>query len=263
MKRLFTAFALVALTVAAPALAATPFDGTWKGDIKSATYTAKPYELRLAGGTFHCGDCTPAFDIKADGNFHPVKGHAYYDEAAVKVIDDRRIEQTNRKVGKVTSISKLTVNPDDKTLAYEFADMTGANGKPVTASGRDTRVGRGPAGSHAVSGTWRNNPADTMSAEALTFSTKVDGNKFHFVGATDESYDAVIGGPAVPIKGDIGKTMVAVTRPSPNTIITTQARDGKPFGVWTIVAAADGRSIDARYVDKRDGSVLKYRALKQ
>lgn len=263
MPRLLIVVALVVLTAAAPALAASPFDGTWKSDIKSATYTAKPYELRLAGGIYHCGQCIPAFDIKADGNFHPVRGHAYFDEAAVKVIDDHRIEQTDRKAGKVTSISKMTVSPDGKSLSYDFTDLTSANGKPVTASVRDTRVSKGPAGSHAVSGTWRNNPADTMSADALTFTIRLDGNKFHFAGATGESYDAVIGGPAVPIKGDIGKTMVAVTRPSPNTIVATQAHDSKPFGVWTIVAAADGRSLDASYVDKRDGSVLKYRALKQ
>ena len=79
------------LVAATPALAADRFDGTWKGDVASATVTGKPDTLLLKNGMYTCSSCTPAYTIKADGAFHAVKGKSYWDETSVAIVDDHTV----------------------------------------------------------------------------------------------------------------------------------------------------------------------------
>jgi hypothetical protein len=47
------------LLLPAVTLADSPFDGTWKGDLSTATVTAKPDVFLLQDGTYSCKTCTP------------------------------------------------------------------------------------------------------------------------------------------------------------------------------------------------------------
>lgn len=263
MRNTLLGLSLIIGFAASPAWANSAFDGTWQGDMKTISLTAKPYELRLMGGIYHCGLCKPEFEVKADGAFHAVKGHDYFDEESVKVINAQSIMITDRKAGKVTSIGTFTVSPDDQFLHYEFTDLTSANGKKVTGSGKDSRVKKGPAGSHAISGLWQANPVDKMSPDALRFTVKVMGNHLHYAAATGENYDVVFGGPPVNIKGDLAKTQVTATKTADNSITLTLQRQGKVVAVNSLTMAADGKSLTSIYEDKIDDIVFKHTAHKQ
>jgi len=142
---------LVGLLMPATARAQSPFDGTWKVDLKTAKFPEKPDVYLLQDGMYHCKTCVPSVDVKADGQDHEVSGHPYYDMMSIKVADERTIEETDKKNGKTVATSKTWVSADGNTLMFEFTDSSATNADPVTGKGEETLVAKGPAGSHAIS----------------------------------------------------------------------------------------------------------------
>jgi hypothetical protein len=91
--------------------------------------------LVLQDGTYHCKTCVPPIDVKADGEDQPVTGHPYYDTVSMKVVDDRTIEEVDKKSGKTVITSKTVVSPDGSTANFEFTDSSNTNADPVTGKG--------------------------------------------------------------------------------------------------------------------------------
>ena len=136
-------------------LAQNAFDGTWKIDMKKAEFPKKPDVYSLQGDMYECKTCVPVVKVKADGQDHAVTDHPYFDSVAIKVINDREIEETDKKNGKVVTTTKTTISPDGNTLMFEFSDSSNTNAAPVTGKGEETRVAKGPSGSSPISGSWR------------------------------------------------------------------------------------------------------------
>lgn len=271
MKKMMTA-ALVAASVLALAACQKPaasgdnapagtasasaggIDGTWKADLATVQVDAKPDQFMLKGGKFSCSTCTPPLDVAADGAFHPVTGRPYADNISVKVDDDHNVTQTRQKAGKETGQTKYNVSDDGKTLTVDFKDETGA--KTVDGSLTETRVGTAPAGAHAISGSWKLDKYDNVSDEGTTVTYKLNGDTLHMSNPVGQSYDAKIGGPEVPIQGDIGKTMASVTKTGDNAWRETDKQDGKVIG--TTDMTLDGDVIHVVSKNERDGSTMKY-----
>jgi hypothetical protein len=97
---------LLSLLMPGLAMAQSAFDGTWKADVKTAQFPKKPDVYLLQDGMYHCKSCVPMIDVKADGQDQKVLGHPYYDTMSVKVVDDRTIETTTKKDGKLNGNSK-------------------------------------------------------------------------------------------------------------------------------------------------------------
>jgi len=56
------------------------------------------------------------FTAKLDGQDYPYNGSYTVDTVSLKRIDDHTIEETNKRNGKVISVSQITVSPDGNTL---------------------------------------------------------------------------------------------------------------------------------------------------
>ncbi|WP_174279712.1 hypothetical protein [Sphingomonas bacterium] len=108
------------------------------------------------------------------------------------------------------SRSSDTVSADGRTLTSAFSSADNAAGTPIEIHMVATRVARGPAGGHAVSGAWRQQAVRDVSAPARLLTFKEAGDRFTLTTGTGESYTATYGGPAVPMVGDFGGTMVSV-----------------------------------------------------
>jgi hypothetical protein len=67
-----------------------------------------------------------------DGKDHPVTGSANEDTRAYRKIDDRTLEFTSKKAGKVTIMGRVVVSPDGKTRTVITTAM-GPNGKKMTS----------------------------------------------------------------------------------------------------------------------------------
>lgn len=263
MRKLLFLGLLTSLLTPALVIGQSAFDGTWKLNLNKAELPKKPDSYVLQGGMYHCKTCVPPIDVKADGQDQKVTGHPYYDTASIRIVDDRTIEETYKKDGKTVITSKTTVSPDDKTLSFEFSDSSATNADPVTGKGEAMRVGKGPAGSHAISGSWRTTKMENMSDNGLTVSFKVENDSLSMTNLTGQSYTAKLDGTEAPYKGDPGTTSVSVKRIDKNTIEETDKREGKVIAVLRLTVSSDGKSMTAEVNDKLQGTTSRFVAEKQ
>jgi hypothetical protein len=249
--------------LATPALAASPFDGTWKIDIASAKQSQKPDVIVLKDGIYECSTCVPALKVAADGVSHPVAGRDYYDALTVTVVDPMTIRSRSTKGGITVSEGTRTISADGTTMTATYTSSNNANGTPLTNTSRMKRVAAGPAGAHAISGSWVPINEGAQIAEANLLSTfKLAGKTFSLSYPTGESYVAVLGGPKVPLKGDKAGTMVSVRMTGADTIEESTFRGGALRSVATLKVTSP-TTIAMRTEDKRGGYVDDYVLIKQ
>jgi len=236
----------VLLLVPAAALAGSPFDGTWKIRTETIRVTGKPDVLLLTGGEYSCSSCVPQIKVKADGQPHEVTGHPYYDSVAVVVISPTTVRAIYTLRGQETFRETDTVSADGKSFAATFSDHSGP--KEATGSFSETRVAEGPAGSHAISGTWQPSPGGMQGNDVAT-TVQFQLTQDHFRSESNgRSFEAPLDGTPVPVAGDPGHTVVSVKRADPNTILETDSRLGQVTDQIRIAAAADGKTV--HYEDK-------------
>lgn len=263
MKKPFLAALLMVWLTPVLVLAQSAFDGTWKIDMKKAEFPTKPDVYLLQDGMYECKTCAPPVKIKADGQDQPVTGHPYYDSAAVKVVNDHEIEETDKKDGKTVATSKSTVSPDGKTMKFEFSDSSNTNAAPVTGKGEATRVVKGPAGSNAISGSWRTSKFETISDNAITWTYKVSGDELTMTTPTGQSYTAKLDGTEAPFKGDPGTTGVSVKMNGKDALEETDKRGDKVISVAKMTLGPDGKTAKIMVEDKLHGTTSRFVAVKQ
>ncbi|HEX4738939.1 MAG TPA: hypothetical protein VH331_15410 [Allosphingosinicella sp.] len=254
---------LVSVFAAAPAFAQAGFSGTWKADLASVQTPQKPDVFMIKDGVYTCRSCVPAYTIKADGAFHPITGHPYYDEEAVKVVDARTVEFASRLKGKVVGRGTDTVSADGHALTFAFTDTSSPNGQVVTGKGIEHRVGPAPARTHAISGSWRTDKYDNVSDAGLLVSYKLVGDMLQMTTPTGQSYQAKVGGGAVLIHGDQAATMASIRRLGPTTLQEVDTRAGKPVGITTMTLNKDGKTMSVVYEDKVQATRMAYKAVRQ
>lgn len=235
------------------------FDGTWKARADSFKTSGKPDSYLLADGTYTCSTCNPPLTVKADGAEHAVTGHAYYDSAAVKVLNPSTLEVTLRRGGKVTFKETDSVSADGKTYTSKFTSYDGT--KEVNGTTTEKRVSAGPAGAHAISGEWLQDQVTGMSDAGMIVSYEMgaDHLKMSFNG---QSYDAKFDGKEYPISGDPGHTTVTLKRLSANAVEETDHRQGKVTDVIHI-ATADGKTMKVEDKDVAHGQTTTFTLDKQ
>lgn len=230
----------------------TALNGTWKTDPASIKFEQKPDNIVLQNGTYTCSTCIPPLTVAADGQFHDVTGRPYADSIAIRVVDDKSVEWKSRKGGRDVFNATMSVSADGNTLTRKFKDSTTPNAPAVEGTSTATRAGPAPAGAHAISGQWTPDRVNEYSDEGLNVTFKIEGNK---VTSTyqGQTYVAELGGPAVPVEGDIGGTTVTVAQEG-NGLKETFSRDGKVVSEVITSVSADGNSISWTSSDPRDGS---------
>jgi hypothetical protein len=252
MKRHLFAFLTL---VAVPALATSPFDGTWVWDTNTAELPTRPDIYVLDKGTWHCKSCVPEVQVSADGKSHRVTGQSLYDAVAITVANTRIVKITVTKGGKLAGRQTLTVSDDGKHLTHEQEDHSAS--KPMLSRVQAERVANGPAGSHAVSGSWRQTKIDSVSENASTVILKVTADGISFKDLNGTGYEAKFDGKDYPMTGDINETLVSVRLIDERTFEETAKRDGKVESVIRLQVSSDGKT--AQYVaeDKRQGTTTR------
>ena len=218
MKKLFLIGLLMSLLTPFLASAQSTLDGTWKADLNKAQLSKKPDVYLLQNGMYECKTCVPPIKIKADGEDQPLTGHPYYNSVSIKVVDDHSIEETDKKNGKTVITSKTVVSEDGKKAGFEFTDSSATNADPVTGKGEMMLVAKGPAGSHAVSGSWRTTKLENFSNNGVTITYKTEGDSLTMSTPTGQTYTAKLDGTEAPYKGDPGTSSVSVKRLNKDTV---------------------------------------------
>jgi hypothetical protein len=138
---------VVCLAAAAVCFAADAFTGTWKlnegksklpaGVQKNETVTYENVGDSVKVTLDGIGaDGKPSHDVwtgKYDGKDYPVTGSPANDARSYKKIDDRTMEVTAKKAGKVVLTAKISVSADGKTRTV-VVTQTGADGKKMTST---------------------------------------------------------------------------------------------------------------------------------
>jgi hypothetical protein len=250
----------IGLLMLAAVAAAAPFDGTWKTQLDSIQFAAKPTVLQLNKGTYICSSCVPRVSIKADGTDQKVSGHSYYDTLSVQVTDPQTVQVAGKLGGKPAYSNSLAVSADGKTLTETFKDMSGA--QVVTATQVSKRISAGARGSHAISGSWKGEKMSEISDSGamVTYKMAADGLRMEWNGQT---YDAKFDGKKVLTANDPGKTWVSLKRISANTIEETDSRDGHVEDIYRMTVSQDGKTMTVVDKDVRRGTTSKYKMVKQ
>jgi hypothetical protein len=259
-----TTFFFVALAAMLPALAAAQnsFDGTWKIDLNKVDFSKKPDVFLLQNGMYECKTCTPPYKVKADGTDQSVSGHPYFDTVAIKIVNDHEIEETDKKGGKV--VTTTTVSSDGKTSTITFSDSSNTNGgPPVTGKIEAMLVAKGPAGSHAISGSWRAAKVANLSDNGIVWTYKISGDELTMTNQSGQSYTAKLDGTDAPMKGDPGVTSVSVKMMGKGMLEEIDKRGGKVISVQMMTLAADGKSAKISVDDKLQNRTTDFEAMKQ
>jgi hypothetical protein len=260
MKRFILAAACAAICVPGMVAAQKALEGTWKLDISKFTMPEKPDQYYLVDGMYECRTCDVPFKVKADGTDQLISGNPYVDTVAFKVVNDHETEETDKKGGKVVSTYAVTISPDGNTLTVKYSDGSNTNGgPPMVGKGEFTRVAKGPAGSHLISGSWRFAKVEDMSDNATTWSYKVNGDEITMSSPTGQTYTARLDGTEAPMKGDPGIDHVSVKMAGPNTLQETDTHNGKVVVVFTMTVEPDGKTakivFDDRLSNRTNGAV--------
>jgi hypothetical protein len=246
------------------ASAQSAFVGTWKADPNNnIQLPQKPDVYLLTGGVYQCQTCVPAYSVPTDGQDHPVTGHPYYDSVAIKVVDANSIQETHKKAGKIVTTSTFKVSADGKTATFDMTDSSNSSGDPVKVKSQDTRVASGPAGSHAISGSWRTVKFDTVSDNGLLTTWALSGNTLKMSTPTGQSYSAPLDGTDSPFTGDPGQTSISMKRVDDRTLDETDKLDGKVISSARLTASADGKTVRVVWKDVLHGTEGSFNFIKQ
>ncbi len=259
-QALLLALCTAACLLPGAALAAGPFDGTWKAQMDSVAQESPPDEFELRDGHFACRSCAPGYDIRADGSDQHVAGHSYFDTVAVQVVGPRQVVRTSKLKGRIIARETLVVSEDGSALTNVIEDNSGA--KPVTWNQLSTRLSAAPAGAHAVSGSWKLQKMPGASDAATTIVYRDSGDSLH-MDYNGLSFDARFDGKSVPMHNDPGGTWVALKRAAPRVIEETDSRDGKVTALTTMTVSGDGSTIEVVMRDTTRNTTTSYKLVRQ
>jgi hypothetical protein len=249
-------FAMALALLAAGAQAASPFDGRWVDDLKTQMGQAGFDKYLLANGLYKCESCSPPRSYPPDGRMRPVPGDSSVISESVAVAGPRAI--VIRTVSQqMTRETRMTVSPDDKMATYVSMDTWPRRAKRLRTEYLAKRIASGPAGAHAVSGSWQGVAYVQVPEEYRSVELKEAHGRFTRSNFRHGHYTARIGGPAVPITGD-GRNLykAAVRAPNARTRVETILLGDKPLVERTYTVSADGKSMVTTVRDPSGGSVF-------
>ena len=231
----------LALLVTQPAAAESPFNGTWLMDLASLQRPPEITTFSLGHGVFSRAAHGAGLAVKADGRVHAVASDNYVDAVAVSVLGPRRVREIDRLHGKIVYTVSYDVSADGRTMTERVVIFSNPDHKPIPTVTTRSRIGRPGRGS-PMSGQWQATGSTTTRGH-LTRQFRLVGNRFSSRDPSGYGFDAELGGPPVPVRGDAATAQSAVTMPDERTIVEQGFVNGAPTVTKTMTLLPDGRTI--------------------
>jgi hypothetical protein len=259
---------LVVLGFAGALWAQSPFDGVWKSNkvkIQNPSL-GKPWAWAIENGAYQCTVC-PANEgsvtIKADGADQPVTVSEDFNTQAVKIIDEKTIEISYKQDGDLFIFVKATVADDGKTYTAEQKNYTEDGKPPVVIEGTAIRLAERPAGSHAISGSWRVISQNVSLPDSLTVILKSSPNGLMRSSPEGELFDIKLNGKDYPPKHSLPGFTISLTRVNEREIDQTVKQYGKIVSMTHMTVSDDGNTLTLIEEDKEQGVTTTTIATKQ
>ena len=91
--------------------------GPWRTDKIKESENGLTTTYKMSGDELSMSTPTgESYTAKLDGKDYPYKGAYGYDSVSLKRVDERTIEETDKRGGKVIEVAKMTVAPDGKKM---------------------------------------------------------------------------------------------------------------------------------------------------
>jgi hypothetical protein len=258
MKKFLLSLAIAAASGAC--LAQGALDGTWKLDPQSVQAPTRQSQYMVKDGMYQCLSCVPTYKVKADGTDQRVAHAPYIDTLAVTIVDDHTVHTFGKLAGKDSEKITVSVSADGGSMTRENTFYE-TNGTVSTSKITLKRTGKAPAGSHAMSGTWRPEKVESVSDTKVTFKT-VNG-VLSMNSSDGSSYEARLDGTRAAVKGDPGTDMVSVKMKGPRTIEEVSYHAGKTTFVTVTTVDASGTKAKVTWTDKASKNSGGYVLLKE
>jgi hypothetical protein len=98
--------------------------GSWRPDeMEGMGENAPTFTLKIQDDTLTCSmSMGPHYSAKLDGSDAPYYGDPGANTVSVKRVDDKTLEETDKRDGKVRIVQRITLSPDGKSLAVVTDD---------------------------------------------------------------------------------------------------------------------------------------------
>ena len=262
MKKNIAVVSIVFALMPAICAAQGIFDGTWKTEVSSIDFPAKPSVYVFKDGMYECKTCATPVRVKADGKDQKIEDNPHADTLSVKIIDANNVEMVSKKSGKIVARSKYAISTDKNSMLHEYANHSAANAEIVKGTTSYARVAYDKTGANQMSGSWKAIKADKLSDNGLLVTYKSEGATMSMSAPTGESYTAKTDGVDAPFKGDPGTTTVAV-KTRKNTLEETFKRDGKTIGMIRMEVDTSGKKAKVDWVNNLTRTNGNYVMVKQ
>jgi hypothetical protein len=237
MNRFLATAALVAIILPVQAVAQNAIEGNWRIDPSDMHMPTQV--VLLQNGKYECKSCAPPISVPADGSDHAVAGLPDVDTLAIKVVNAHAVQMIEKKNGNIVFAVTATVAPNGKSKTTEVSQGVGSAPIRMTS----TLLTKGPAGSHAISGTWEGRGASNAPEASLKFTYTMDGGLLHMKTGTGDWYIARMdGGDSQYFGGSEGKT-VSVKAMGKNAMLETYKNGGKATDTALYEVSTDGKSV--------------------
>ncbi len=220
------------------AAADAPYAGKWKMNVAKSNFgeTTVTYE-QMAGGEMKVTADGQSYTFKTDGkdNMTP-----WGMTMAVKAVDPKTWEMTEKTNGKVSATSMTRLSADGKMLTVDTKRVK-ADGGTSNDSMTFSRV----SGGTGLAGKWKTKNLTSSSPEMLTMTPKGSDGLTVTMGNEGGVCDAKLDGKDYPAKGTMwpaGWTCVVVKNGT-NGVDLTWKKDGKAMYKATVSASADGKTL--------------------
>ena len=165
------------------------------------------------------------------------------------MLGPRRVREMDRLRGRMVYSVAYDVSADGRPMTERVVAFGKPDHKPVVTVVTRVRIGVAGAGS-LLNGRWQAKGATATSSQRTDRFLLV-GNRFSDCRPGGYGFEAVTGGPPVPVRGDAATAQAAVTMPDERTIVERSFVDGAPTFTKTMTLSPDGRTI--RVVGRRQG----------
>jgi hypothetical protein len=238
--------------------AQSPFDGTWKTNLSASKFSPKPVVFSLSNGMYDCDSCVPKIHIKGDGTDQNVAAPGRdYDTLSVKAADDNSVQFAGKKGGKPVFEQTRTVSSDGKNLTVSNTNYPQDGSASYKSESKWERVGKGPSGGNATSGSWRILNASEDEAGRTT-TWKGSGDTLSMSTPTGVNWEAKFDGKEYPVKGTNANETVSLKQLNDRSVQATFKRDGKIFSVDKMTVSPDGKTITTMVDNKLTGRTATF-----
>ncbi len=263
MKNAFVIAVIAVAVIPAVGAAQSVFDGTWKTEVNSIDFSAKPSVYVFRDGTYECKTCATKILVKTDGRDQKIEGNPYNDTLAVKLVDTHHVEMVGKKDGKVVARTKIAISTDGNSMVREYTNNSTVNNAVVKGTTSYARVAYDKTAPNLMSGSWKAMKADKRSDNSLLVSYRVEGDAVTMSTPTGESYLAKTNGTEAPFKGDPGITHVTLKLVKKNMLEETFKRDGKVVSTTRTEIDAGGKKAKVDWLDYLTKTNGNYVMMKQ